>query len=106
LIKSFGEWPDYEPPTCHGAMNELIMGALIVGAAMGAIALVALLALRWFLAPRIELLRQPTRGFQAVGTELRQGPSVDTPGGAKRVIHLYHAGLGLVQSSAEGNRSD
>jgi hypothetical protein len=48
LIKSFGEWPDYEPPTCHGAMNELIMGALIVGAAMGAIALVALLALRWF----------------------------------------------------------
>jgi hypothetical protein len=29
-------------------MNELIMGAIIVGAAMGAIALVALLALRWF----------------------------------------------------------
>jgi hypothetical protein len=29
-------------------MNELIMGALIVGAAMEAIALVALLALRWF----------------------------------------------------------
>jgi hypothetical protein len=29
-------------------MNELILGAIIVGAAMGAIALVALLALRWF----------------------------------------------------------
>ena len=28
-------------------MNELIMGAIIVGAAMGAIALVALLALRF-----------------------------------------------------------
>jgi hypothetical protein len=30
------------------AMNELIMGAIIVGAVTGAIALVALLALRWF----------------------------------------------------------
>ena len=29
-------------------MNELIMGAIIVGAAMGAIALVALLALQFF----------------------------------------------------------
>jgi hypothetical protein len=29
-------------------MNELIMGAIIVGAVTGAIALVALLALRWF----------------------------------------------------------
>jgi multisubunit Na+/H+ antiporter MnhC subunit len=29
-------------------MNELILGAIIVGAAMGAIYLVALLTLRWF----------------------------------------------------------
>ena len=34
-------------------MNELIMGAIIVGAAMGAIALVALLALRILLIRRI-----------------------------------------------------
>jgi len=28
-IKSFGKWPDYEPPTCHGlAMDELVLGGI------------------------------------------------------------------------------